>query len=104
MDTIMGQCSSSLRSLVKQTFRPTRHGALAYFVGGDSAYPNDGGFGIKGWVKVKFVNKAIWKQGNIGVVMGNVHFTNKDGSVTTVDKTFGYFKDPEGNVVIILHH
>jgi hypothetical protein len=87
-----------------QTFRPTKEGALAYFVGGFPAYPNDGGFGIKGWRKVKFVNSAIWKQGNIGVVMGNVHFTNKDGSITTVDKTFGYFKAPDGSVVIILHH
>merc|ERR1712039_989783 len=88
----------------KQTFRPTRKGALSYFVGGDSEYPNDTGFGIKGWRKVKFVNTAIWKQGNIGIVQGNVHFTNKDGSITTVDKTFGYFKAPDGSVVIILHH
>merc|ERR1712061_285350 len=87
-----------------QTFRPTRKGALSYFVGGDSEYPNDSGFGIKGWRKVKFVNSAIWKQGNIGIAQGNVHFTNKDGSITTVDKTFGYFKAPDGSVVIILHH
>ena len=32
----------------EQTFRPTREGALAYFVGHDSGYPLDGGFGIKG--------------------------------------------------------
>jgi len=87
-----------------QTFRPTRQGALCYFVGGCAEYPNDSGFGIKGWRKVKFVNSAIWKQGNIGIAQGNVHFTNKDGSITTVDKTFGYFKAPDGNVVIILHH
>merc|ERR1712039_45357 len=88
----------------KQTFRPTRKGALSYFVGGDSTYPNDTGFGIKGWRKVVFQNSAIWKQGNIGIVQGNVVFTDKNGAVTTVDKTFGYFKDPDGNVVIILHH
>jgi len=88
----------------KQTFRPTRKGALAYFVGGDPAYPKDTGFGIKGWRKVQFVNSAIWAQGNIGMAQGNVHFTNKDGSITTVDKTFGYFKAPDGSVVIILHH
>merc|ERR1712187_437154 len=46
----------------KQTFRPTKKGALSYFVGGDSAYPKDTGFGIKGWRKVQFVNSAIWKQ------------------------------------------
>merc|ERR1711920_874428 len=80
----------------KQTFRPTKEGALCYFVGGCPKYPKDGGFGIKGWVKVEFVNSAIWKQGNVGMVMGNAIFTNKDGSVTTVDKTFSYFKDPDG--------
>merc|ERR1712048_508044 len=87
-----------------QTFRPTRKGALSYFVGGDSEYPNDSGFGIKGWRKVKFVNSAIWKQGNVGIVQGNVIFTDKKGAVTTVDKTFAYFKDPDGKVFIIVHH
>ena len=32
-----------------QTFRPTKEGALSYFVGHNSAYPNDSGFGIKFW-------------------------------------------------------
>merc|ERR1712039_440794 len=87
-----------------QTFRTTKEGALAYFVGGDPAYPNDKGFGIKGWRKVVFKNKAIWKVGNLGLVQGNVIFTDKDGAVTTVDKTFGYFKGPDGKLVIALHH
>merc|ERR1712039_523104 len=87
-----------------QTFRPTRKGALAYFVGGDKEYPNDSGFGIKGWRKVKFVNSALWKEGNLAIAQGNVHITNKDGAVTTVDKTFGFFKGPDGKVVIVLHH
>ena len=30
-----------------QTFRPTKGGALSYFVGHDPAYPSDSGFGIK---------------------------------------------------------
>merc|ERR1712217_767188 len=87
-----------------QTFRTTRKGALAYFVGDDPAYPNDGGFGIKGWRTVKFVNSAIWKEGNLAIAQGNFIFTDKNGAVTTVDKTFGYFKDPDGKLVIILHH
>merc|ERR1712217_402007 len=87
-----------------QTFRTTRRGALAYFVGGDKEYPNDTGFGIKGWRKVKFVNSALWKEGNLAIAQGNVHITNKDGAVTTVDKTFGFFKGPDGKVVIVLHH
>ena len=36
--------------------------------------------------------------------MGNVHFTHKDGSVTTVDKSFGYQRGEDGNLRIVLHH
>merc|ERR1711979_35212 len=88
----------------KQTFRTTKRGALAYFVGGDGAFPDDKGFGIKGWRKAKFVNHAIWKQGNYAMVQGNAIFTDKNGDVTMVDKTFGYFKGPDGKLVIVLHH
>merc|ERR1712187_549856 len=87
-----------------QTFRTTKEGALAYFVGGDPTYPNDKGFGIKGWRKVVFKNKAIWKDGNLGLVQGNVIFTDKTGAVTIVDKTFGFLKAPDGKLVIALHH
>lgn len=36
--------------------------------------------------------------------MGWVKLTNKDGSVTTVDKSFGYKKDETGTLRIVLHH
>ena len=36
----------------EQTFRTTRDGALAYFVGHSDEYPDDSGFGIKGWRSV----------------------------------------------------
>ncbi len=32
-----------------KTFRPTKNGALSYFVGHDPDFPLDGGFGLKGW-------------------------------------------------------
>ncbi|MFM5942264.1 MAG: hypothetical protein ACKO9G_02580, partial [Dolichospermum sp.] len=32
-----------------QTFRTTHKGALSYFVGGDSSFPQDTGFALKGW-------------------------------------------------------
>ncbi len=88
----------------EQTFRPTRHGALAYFVGHDDAYPLDGGFGIKGWRSVTSETSASFIEGNVGMWMGWVTFTDKDGNVTKVDKTFGYKKDAEGTLRIVLHH
>lgn len=33
----------------KQTFRPTKAGALAYFCGHSEEYPQDTGFAIRGW-------------------------------------------------------
>ncbi|MEM8548776.1 MAG: phosphoribosyl-AMP cyclohydrolase, partial [Pseudomonadota bacterium] len=33
----------------EQTFRPTKEGALSYFVAHNDDYPLDSGFGLKGW-------------------------------------------------------
>ncbi len=87
-----------------QTFRPTHHGALAYFVGHDAEYPLDGGFGIKGWRAMESVTAATFVEGDVGMWMGAIKLTDKDGNVTQVDKSFGYKKDAEGVLRIVLHH
>ena len=87
-----------------QTFRPTRDGAVSYFVGGNPAFPKDTGFALKGWKKCEPVNTAIFIDGNSAITMGKVHFTDKKGKVTSVDKTWGYVKDAAGKVRINLHH
>lgn len=87
-----------------QTFRTTREGALAYFVGHNEAFPQDGGFALKGWTDVTIDNAAIFISGDTALTMGNVRLTNKDGTVTTVDKTWGFQKDDAGNLRIVLHH
>lgn len=87
-----------------QTFRPTREGALAYFVGHSDAYPNDGGFGLKSWRKVESETAASFINGDVAMWMGWVTFTDKDGNVTKVDKSWGYKKDEEGTLRIVHHH
>ncbi|WP_170335672.1 phosphoribosyl-AMP cyclohydrolase [Ruegeria arenilitoris] len=87
-----------------QTFRPTKHGALAYFVGHDDEYPLDGGFGIKGWREMESVTSASFVEGDVGMWMGKVILTDKNGDVTQVDKSFGYKKDSDGVLRIVLHH
>jgi hypothetical protein len=87
-----------------QTFRTTRVGALSYFVGGDSNYPNDSGFALKDWTKCEIDNAAIFIAGDSASTMGKVHFTDKDGNVTTVDKTWKFVKDDAGQLRIVLHH
>ncbi len=87
-----------------QTFRTTREGALAYFVGGNPAFPKDSGFALKGWTACKAENAAIHINGDVATTMGNVMITNRDGSVTTVDKTWSYKKTDDGKLRIVLHH
>lgn len=87
-----------------QTFRPTRDGALSYFVGGDPAYPQDTGFALKGWKQCEIVNSAVFIAGDSATTMGKVHFTDSAGSVTSVDKTWKFVKDEAGQLRIVVHH
>jgi hypothetical protein len=91
-------------TVAPQTFRTTRAGALAYFVGGDPAFPMDKGFALNGWRKVEIKNSAVFISGNTATTMGNVMITNKEGKVTTVDKTWQFIKDDNGKLRIVLHH
>jgi len=87
-----------------QTFRTTREGALAYFVGDNKRYLQDSGFALKGWRSAEIRNVAIQLHGNTALSMGNVLLTDKTGKVTTVDKTWGYVRDDKGALRIVLHH
>jgi hypothetical protein len=91
-------------TVVPQTFRPTREGALAYFVGDNAAFSNDTGFALKGWTACSPRPNAIFIAGESAMSIGNVDFTGPDGSVTSVDKTWGYVKDDAGALRIVLHH
>lgn len=91
-------------TVAPQTFRPTREGALAYFVGGDPAFPADTGFALKGWTACDVQNNAIFITGDSATTMGNVNITGKDGAVTTVDKTWTFVKDDAGALRIVVHH
>lgn len=91
-------------TVAPQTFRTTKEGALAYFVGGDSKFPKDTGFALGGWKKVDIDNAAVHINGDVANTMGNVTLTDKNGKVTVVDKTWAFKKDDMGKVRIVLHH
>jgi hypothetical protein len=91
-------------TVVPQTFRTTKAGALAYFVGGDANFPKDTGFALKGWTKCEAKNAAVFIAGDSASSMGNVMITDKAGKVTTVDKTWTYVKDDAGQLRIVVHH
>lgn len=88
----------------EQTFRTDYQGALSYFVGGDKKYPQDKGFALKHWTKYSYKNAAVYINGDLALTTGNVSVTDKDGKVTTVDKTWGFKKGDDGKVRIVLHH
>lgn len=85
------------------TFRTTRDGALAYFVGGDTQYP-DSGFALKGWRAYEIDNAAIVINGTTAISTGNVTLTDAEGKKTVVDKTWGYVRDADGKLRIVAHH
>lgn len=91
-----------------QTFRNTKQGALAYFVGGDSEFPKDKGFALKPWVKARYdnageKNEGIQIYGSVAITMGNVWVTDKEGNEVMVDKTWVFRKGKDGKLRIIVH-
>ncbi|MEO0500203.1 MAG: phosphoribosyl-AMP cyclohydrolase [Pseudomonadota bacterium] len=88
----------------EKTFRPTKKGAQSYFVAHDPDYPLDGGFALKGWRECRSETSASFIEGDVAMWMGWVIMTDKDGGVTKVDKSWGYKKDADGTLRIVLHH
>jgi hypothetical protein len=87
----------------EQTFRTTHAGALAYFVGGDPAFPNDTGFALKPWASARFINAATYIEDDIGITMGHVIITDTAGKETKVEKTWVFRRGDDGKLRIVLH-
>tara|TARA_A100000164_G_scaffold125362_1_gene111247 strand:+ start:393 stop:920 length:528 start_codon:yes stop_codon:yes gene_type:complete len=87
-----------------EQFRPTFDDALSYFVASNGACPEDKGFAIKGWTKVRFENSDVIIDGDSALAMGNYFFTGPDGTEVKVEYTFGYKADGNGDLRIQLHH
>jgi len=88
----------------EQTFRLSKAGALAYFVGGDDNYPDDQGFALQPYVDGTTSVAGVIVHGDIATAMGNITLTNADGGTVTVDKTFVYRLDAAGDLRIVAHH
>lgn len=88
----------------EKQFRGTAQGARSYMIGGDESFPEDGGFALKPWTEVRFENTGIILGEEEALAMGNYFFTDENGEETKVEYSFGYKKDDEGNLRIILHH
>lgn len=86
-----------------QTFRVTRESALAYFVGGNPAFPDDTGFALKPWVSARPINAATYIEGNLGITMGHVILTDASGKETKVEKTWVFRRGDDDKLRIVLH-
>ena len=87
----------------ERQFRSTREEALSYFVTG--IVPEDHGFALRPWCKIRFENVGIIIDGGSAMVMGNYFFTDANTEKEAkVEFTFGYFKDDHGKLRINVHH
>lgn len=83
-------------------FRDTKEKALSYFVTGK--VPEDKGFALAPFTKVRFDNKGIAIDCDSALAQGNYYFTKTDGTEIKVDYSFGYVEDQDGQLKINLHH
>lgn len=88
----------------EQTFRPTKEGALSYFVGENPKFPNDHGFLMKPWVKCWYTNERFFLDGPLAIVQCNMHFISAAGDQIYVDKSFVFKACDDGKVRLALHH
>ena len=88
----------------KQQFRSTLEEALSYFVADNNVCPEDKGFAIKNWTKVRFENEGFLINETTAMAMGNYFFTNSEDQEVKVEFSFGYILDSEGHLRINLHH
>ena len=88
-----------------EQFRPSFDGALSYFVGGNESFPEDKGFAIKPWSKVRWHNTGVTNNVcHMAVAMGNYYFTPVDGGPETkVEYTIGYIRDAAGKLKMAIH-
>lgn len=88
----------------EKQFRPTKEDAISYFVASNNLHQEDSGFAITPWTNVEFQNSVIKITQDTALAMGNYFFTDTSGGKTKVEYTFGYVKDDNNNLRIILHH
>lgn len=88
----------------EKQFRLTSEGAVSYFIGGNSAFPEDHGFALRPWRNVRFENAGFLFYENAAVVIGNYYFLDYKGIEINAEYTFGYFRVPDGSLKINLHH
>jgi len=55
-------------------------------------------------VAPRLARLPISSAGELAISMGNVDLTDSSGKLTTVDKTWAFVREPDGETRIVLHH
>ena len=88
-------------------FRSTKEGALSYFIAGNQNFPEDTGFALKCWVKVRYDNDAaengIQVHGEVAITMGNFYLTSSEGKEIMVEKTLVFRRCGDGKLRLCVH-
>jgi len=88
-------------------FRSTKEGALSYFIAGNPSFPEDTGFALKRWVKVRYDNNAaengIQSHGDIAITMGNFYLIDAAGKEIMVEKTLVFRRCRDGKLRLCAH-
>lgn len=85
-------------------FRDTFESAVSYFIGKNPDFPEDKGFALQPWIKVRFQNSGFILNEKYAFVMGNYFFTGSNGKEKKVEYTLGFFISKNGQLKINVHH
>ena len=88
----------------QKAFRFTAESAISYLAGGNDEFPEDLGFALNPWTKVRFENKGLILRDDDALSMGYYYFEDLAGEETKVEFTFGYYRSPNGSLKIYLQH
>jgi hypothetical protein len=84
-------------------FRLSESEAVSYFVTG--VIPEDHGFALQPWSKVRFENSGIIIDKNTATAMGHYYFTDaKSGKEVVAEYTLEFMKNKEEKLLITVHH
>jgi hypothetical protein len=87
----------------KKPFRLSEEEAVSYFVTG--VVPEDHGFAIQPWSKVRFENSGIHIDADSATAMGHYYFTDaKTNEEVKVEYTLAFMKDANDHMLITVHH
>ena len=88
----------------QKQFRLTKAGAVSYFVGENEDFPEDHGFALQPWKKMRYENSGFIFYEDHALVMGNYYFMDLSENETKVEFSLGYFRTETGALKINLHH